>query len=393
MWNKREDELVRPATAPQVALPPAATGERKEPAVIGASISIVGDVTGGEDITILGKVEGKIALPKHSVTVGQSGRVSADIQAKMVSVAGEVRGNLVASEQIVIRRTATMLGNLTAPGWASRTAAASGEASRWNRRTSPAAPPRPPPRPARSEARHPAHPPLTRHDVVLGLPPSGRARGSAGPPLAGAEGAARQPAAGGAAHRARPRSALAGNIGYLSALSCRVRIADLFPLALRRVDREPAAGDHRRHPREAAADRAGRAVRRAARVDVFDYMRPDQVASLMARLTAACRPEALVLLLASTRRQIPAVPCATASSPRDAGRRRPARAAPRRASHGAPDLKRVMPRFAVRHSILLRSGVQEFLFARSAGREAARTRRAPLREVAARTPWFRRGPL
>ncbi len=115
MWNKREDELVRPATAPQAAMPPAATGERKEQAVIGASISIVGDVTGGEDITILGKVEGKIALPKHSVTVGQSGRVSADIQAKMVSVAGEVRGNLVASEQIVIRRTATMLGNLTAP--------------------------------------------------------------------------------------------------------------------------------------------------------------------------------------------------------------------------------------------------------------------------------------
>jgi cytoskeletal protein CcmA (bactofilin family) len=115
MWNKREDELVRPATAPQAAMPPAATGERKEPAVIGPSISIVGDVTGSEDITILGRVEGKIALPKHSVTVGQSGRVSADIQAKMVSVAGAVRGNLVASEQIVIRRTATMLGNLTAP--------------------------------------------------------------------------------------------------------------------------------------------------------------------------------------------------------------------------------------------------------------------------------------
>ena len=42
--------------------------------------------------------------------------------------------------------------------------------------------------------------------------------------------------------------------------------------------------------------------------DVFDYMRPDQVSSLMARLTAACRPEALVLVLASTRRQIPAAP-------------------------------------------------------------------------------------
>jgi cytoskeletal protein CcmA (bactofilin family) len=115
MWNKREDEPVRPAAAPQVTMPAAAVGERRESAVIGPSISIVGDVTGGEDLTILGKVEGKVALPKHSVTVGQSGRVSADIQAKVVSVAGEVRGNLIASEQIVIRKTATMLGNLTAP--------------------------------------------------------------------------------------------------------------------------------------------------------------------------------------------------------------------------------------------------------------------------------------
>jgi hypothetical protein len=32
-----------------------------------------------------------------------------------VSVAGEVHGNLVAGEQILIRKTATMLGNLTAP--------------------------------------------------------------------------------------------------------------------------------------------------------------------------------------------------------------------------------------------------------------------------------------
>ena len=84
-------------------------------AAIGSSIKIVGDVSGDEDLTILGKIEGKIVLPKHSVTIGQSGRVKADIQAKFVSVAGEVHGNLVAAEQIVIRKTATMLGNLTAP--------------------------------------------------------------------------------------------------------------------------------------------------------------------------------------------------------------------------------------------------------------------------------------
>ena len=115
MWNKREDEPVRPSPATQVALPPAAAADRRELAGIGASITIIGDVTGDEDLTILGRVEGKINLPQHSVTIGPSGRVKADVHARFVSVAGEVHGNLIAGEQIVIRKTATMLGNLAAP--------------------------------------------------------------------------------------------------------------------------------------------------------------------------------------------------------------------------------------------------------------------------------------
>jgi cytoskeletal protein CcmA (bactofilin family) len=115
MWNKREEEPIRPAAAPPGALPSPATTARREQAAIGPSISIVGDLTGGEDLTILGRVQGKIDLPQHSVTVGESGRVDADIHAKVVSVAGEVHGNLLAGEQILIRKTATMLGNLTAP--------------------------------------------------------------------------------------------------------------------------------------------------------------------------------------------------------------------------------------------------------------------------------------
>lgn len=117
MWNKREEEAVRPATAaPQAALASGAVAVRREAhAGIGPSISIVGDITGDEDLTIFGKVKGKIDLPRHDVTVGESGKVDADVHAKVVSVAGEVHGNLFAGEQILIRKSATMLGNLTAP--------------------------------------------------------------------------------------------------------------------------------------------------------------------------------------------------------------------------------------------------------------------------------------
>jgi cytoskeletal protein CcmA (bactofilin family) len=115
MWNKREEEAARGGVAPQATVPSTTGAARREQAAIGPSISIVGDLTGDEDLTILGRVQGKIDLPQHSVTVGESGRVTADIHARMVSVAGEVHGNLLAGEQILIRKTATMLGNLTAP--------------------------------------------------------------------------------------------------------------------------------------------------------------------------------------------------------------------------------------------------------------------------------------
>jgi len=121
MWNKREDDpnYRPPAIPPQPPVPssppPVAAEGRHEHAAIGASITILGDLKGDEDLTILGRVEGKIDLPQHSVVIGRSGRVTADIHAKLVSVEGEVRGNLFAGEQILIRRTATMLGNLTAP--------------------------------------------------------------------------------------------------------------------------------------------------------------------------------------------------------------------------------------------------------------------------------------
>jgi cytoskeletal protein CcmA (bactofilin family) len=112
MWNKRDDDNLRPTTA---VTPPASAEPRHEPYAIGASISIVGELRGDEDLTILGKVEGKVELPQHSVTIGRTARVNADIHAKIVSVEGEVKGNLLAAEQILIRKTATMLGNLTAP--------------------------------------------------------------------------------------------------------------------------------------------------------------------------------------------------------------------------------------------------------------------------------------
>ena len=188
-------------------------------------------------------------------------------------------------------------------------------------------------------------------------------------------------------------SPVAGNIRFLSSLKCRVRIADLHrSLGAESIEnrRAEAMGATFERLLPLAPDERFDAL---LAWDVFDYMRPDQVSSLMARLTPACRPEALVLVLASTRRQIPAVPRRYRILDREnlaaEGPLEPVRDGP---CHAQSGLRRMMPGFSVRHSVLLRSGIQEYLFACGAGEEAARAGEAgPAAGAIPRPSWFRRG--
>jgi cytoskeletal protein CcmA (bactofilin family) len=111
-----------PASAPaaQAAAPslPKETRERTEVrnvANIGKSIYVKGELSGNEDLVIDGKVEGKIVLAGHSVTIGQSGTVTAEIQAKAVVVHGQVKGNVTAEDRVEVAATGTMQGDVRAP--------------------------------------------------------------------------------------------------------------------------------------------------------------------------------------------------------------------------------------------------------------------------------------
>ena len=111
-----------PAPAPSQAQAPVQTQASSQPArsggapaVIGASITVKGDVIGEEDLVIDGRVEGEIKVNRHAVTVGRNGRIKADIHAKSIQVEGEVLGNLWGDEAVVIRRTGKVQGNVTAP--------------------------------------------------------------------------------------------------------------------------------------------------------------------------------------------------------------------------------------------------------------------------------------
>lgn len=84
-------------------------------AVIGSSINIKGEVAGDEDLVIEGRVEGSVELDQNTVTVGPDGDVTADITARIVTVEGHVEGDLTADEQIVLRSSAQVEGDITAP--------------------------------------------------------------------------------------------------------------------------------------------------------------------------------------------------------------------------------------------------------------------------------------
>lgn len=87
----------------------------KEPVSIGNSIVIRGEVSGGEDLTIEGQVEGKIELRDHILTVGPNGRVQAHIVARSIIVLGQVTGNLTADEKVEIQEKGSVEGDIVAP--------------------------------------------------------------------------------------------------------------------------------------------------------------------------------------------------------------------------------------------------------------------------------------
>ncbi len=82
---------------------------------IGKSVVVKGQLTGSEDLTIEGTIEGTIELRQNVLTIGSSGKIKAQIVAKAVIVQGEVHGNITATDKVEIRDTGSVDGDLTAP--------------------------------------------------------------------------------------------------------------------------------------------------------------------------------------------------------------------------------------------------------------------------------------
>jgi cytoskeletal protein CcmA (bactofilin family) len=82
---------------------------------IGESLTITGEVISHEDVTIHGKVNGKISMHDGLLRVAATANVQAEAQVGQLQIQGTFSGDVAASQRVELANTAQVNGTLLAP--------------------------------------------------------------------------------------------------------------------------------------------------------------------------------------------------------------------------------------------------------------------------------------
>jgi cytoskeletal protein CcmA (bactofilin family) len=116
MW--KQDESDAAAVSRQNPPPPAPIARDADDKLImnlGKSVMIKGELSGSEDLTLYGRMEGSVKLPEYTLTIGPDADIQAEISAKTVVIMGGVTGNVSAGEKVEIRSTGSVTGDIASP--------------------------------------------------------------------------------------------------------------------------------------------------------------------------------------------------------------------------------------------------------------------------------------
>ena len=130
MWKR--DASQKPVDLPPVQPAPVSTATPAAPASkpldslvieqvvasLGRSMTIKGELTASEDLTLHGQMDGRVTLPEHTLTIGPEADIRAEINAGAVVIMGTVVGNITASKRVEIRATGSVTGDISSPGLA-----------------------------------------------------------------------------------------------------------------------------------------------------------------------------------------------------------------------------------------------------------------------------------
>jgi cytoskeletal protein CcmA (bactofilin family) len=92
---------------------PVASGGKS--AVLGATIRVKGDISGEENLLIEGNIEGSVSLASHELTIGKTGKVHANITARTIRIDGEVNGDIIGKEKVLVSSTSNIKGTIVTP--------------------------------------------------------------------------------------------------------------------------------------------------------------------------------------------------------------------------------------------------------------------------------------
>jgi cytoskeletal protein CcmA (bactofilin family) len=99
--TREPQRTLAPGTGPQNCLP--------------ESVLVRGEMEGQADLTVEGRVDGPINLGTHDLTIGRTGQVNGNVQARNVVILGSVVGDVVATERVEIRDSGRLVGAIRAP--------------------------------------------------------------------------------------------------------------------------------------------------------------------------------------------------------------------------------------------------------------------------------------
>jgi cytoskeletal protein CcmA (bactofilin family) len=80
---------------------------------LGPGLQIKGEITGHEDLKLDSKVEGLVSIGGFRLIVGPGAHMVANIVAREAAISGEVNGDISACDRIEIKKSASIVGNLT----------------------------------------------------------------------------------------------------------------------------------------------------------------------------------------------------------------------------------------------------------------------------------------
>lgn len=82
---------------------------------LGPSLTVTGDITSQEDITVHGTVKGTITMQQGALVIAPQGKAEAAVEGSTITVQGTVSGDLSASTKLELTDSAKVEGTIITP--------------------------------------------------------------------------------------------------------------------------------------------------------------------------------------------------------------------------------------------------------------------------------------